>query len=79
MQLLRDPSRKKLVYSYGFDWMLVVIMTVVFFAIDKITPFHRMFSVEDKTIMFPYTEHESVPVWLLLVLFIYTRIANIYI
>ncbi|KAI8876770.1 PAP2-domain-containing protein [Backusella circina FSU 941] len=68
MQLLRDPSRKKLVYSYGFDWMLVVIMTVVFFAIDKITPFHRMFSVEDKTIMFPYTENESVPVWLLLVI-----------
>lgn len=68
MKILNDPFKKRLVLSYAYDWTLVVIMTVVFFAIDKITPFHRMFSIEDKTIMFPYTEHERVPVWALAVI-----------
>lgn len=67
MKFLNDPIQKRLVVSYLYDWLLVIIMTGAFFAIDKITPFHRMFSVEDKTIMFPYSEKESVPVWLLLV------------
>lgn len=67
MRLLQDPVQKRLAISYLYDWLLVIIMTAAFFAIDKITPFHRMFSIEDKTIMFPYTEKEAVPVWLLLV------------
>lgn len=65
--MLKDPVKRRIALSYGFDWLLVIIMTVVFFAIDKVTPFHRQFSINDKTIMFPYAEHERVPVWLLLV------------
>jgi diacylglycerol diphosphate phosphatase/phosphatidate phosphatase len=67
MRLLQDPVQKRLLISYLYDWLLVIIMTAAFFAIDKITPFHRLFSIEDKTIMFPYAEKEAVPVWLLLV------------
>ncbi|SAM07206.1 hypothetical protein [Absidia glauca] len=40
-------------------------MTGAFFALDKVSPYHREFSVTDKTIMFSYTEHEEVPVWAL--------------
>lgn len=68
MKFINDPVKKRLVVSYLYDWLLVIVMTGAFFAIDKITPFHRMFSVEDKTIMFPYSEKESVPVWLLLII-----------
>lgn len=64
-----DPFKKRLALSYLYDWLLVVIMTVAFFAIDQIPPFHRRFSVEDKTIMFPYAEQETIPVWLLMVSF----------
>lgn len=63
-----DAFQKRLALSYLYDWLLVVIMTVAFFAIDQIPPFHRMFSLEDKTIMFPYAETETIPVWLLMVL-----------
>ena len=67
MKLLKDPVKKRLVLSYIYDWLLVVIMTGAFFAIDKITPFYRRFSLEDKTIMFPHSVKETIPVWLLLV------------
>ncbi|KAI8977246.1 phosphatidic acid phosphatase type 2/haloperoxidase [Mycotypha africana] len=67
-KVLNDPFKRRLTISYVYDWLLVVIMTAVFFAIDKITPFHRMFSIEDKTIMFPHTEKETVPVWLLVII-----------
>lgn len=73
MKFSADPVRRRLIVSYLYDWLLVIIMTGAFFAIDKITPFHRMFSLEDKTIMFPYSEKESVPVWLLLVSWIFER------
>jgi hypothetical protein len=66
-KVLNDPFKKRLVLSYVYDWILVIVMTAAFFAIDKITPFHRRFSIEDKTIMFPYTEKEAVPIWLLVV------------
>lgn len=64
---IQDPFKKRLVVSYLYDWILVIVMTAAFFAIDQIPPFHRRFSVEDKTIMFPHAEEESVPVWLLMV------------
>ncbi|RCH95638.1 hypothetical protein CU098_000221, partial [Rhizopus stolonifer] len=63
--MLKDPLRKRIFLSYIYDWIFVVVMTIAFFAIDKIAPFRRRFSLQDKTIMFPYTEHESVPIWLL--------------
>lgn len=64
----RDKRTQRLVFSYLKDWILVIMMTVVFFAIDVIPPFHREFSVQDKTIMYPYTVHETVPAWSLVVM-----------
>lgn len=66
----RDSFKKRLFISYGRDWILVVIMAIIFFAIDIIPPFHREFSINDTSIMHKYTENESVPVWLLMVVFI---------
>ncbi|KAI8337531.1 phosphatidic acid phosphatase type 2/haloperoxidase [Chlamydoabsidia padenii] len=61
----RHPHTRRLIYSYLNDWLLVIVMTGAFFALDKVAPYHREFSLTDKTIMFSYTEHEEVPVWAL--------------
>jgi diacylglycerol diphosphate phosphatase/phosphatidate phosphatase len=63
----QDSYRKRLLVSYGMDWLLVLIMAIVFFAIDFIPPFHREFSINDTSIMHTYTVNETVPVWLLMV------------
>ncbi|KAI7889802.1 phosphatidic acid phosphatase type 2/haloperoxidase [Mucor mucedo] len=62
----KDSHRKRLFISYGKDWLLVLIMAIIFFAIDSIQPFHREFSINDTSIMHTYTVNESVPVWLLM-------------
>ncbi|KAI9264754.1 phosphatidic acid phosphatase type 2/haloperoxidase [Sporodiniella umbellata] len=65
---LQDPTTKKLFLSYSLDWLLVVTMTVVFFAIDILPPFHREFSIHDTTIMHYYTESQTVSLWMLTVI-----------
>ncbi|KAI9018652.1 phosphatidic acid phosphatase type 2/haloperoxidase [Phycomyces nitens] len=64
----KAPRTRNLILSYMKDWLLVLLMTAVFFAIDKIAPYHRKFSIQDKTIMFPYAVEETIPVWLLLII-----------
>jgi diacylglycerol diphosphate phosphatase/phosphatidate phosphatase len=59
--------KRRLFVSYGKDWLLVIIMIIIFFGIDLIAPFHRQFSINDTSLMHKYTENESVPVWLLIV------------
>lgn len=59
--------KKRLFISYATDWILVIAMVALFFGIDSIPPFHRQFSVEDKSLMHPFAVNEHVPVWLLAV------------
>ncbi|CAO3636043.1 unnamed protein product [Mucor fragilis] len=60
--------KKRLFVSYGKDWVLVLVMIIIFFGIDLIDPFHREFSINDTSLMHKYTVDESVPVWLLVVI-----------
>ncbi|KAI7905873.1 phosphatidic acid phosphatase type 2/haloperoxidase [Cokeromyces recurvatus] len=69
--------KKRLIISYGKDWVLVIIMVIVFFSIDRITPSYREFSINDTSIMHTYTVNESVPVWLLIVIAIIVPIVFI--
>lgn len=62
-----NSLKKRLILSYGKDWVLVIIIIIVFFAIDLITPLYREFSISDTSLMHRYTVNESVPVWLLVV------------
>ncbi|CAO3646016.1 unnamed protein product [Cunninghamella blakesleeana] len=64
----KSPRVKRLIISYLYDWILVIIMAGSFFALDKAFGFRREFSVTDKTIMFTHTDIEEIPVWLLGVL-----------
>ncbi|CDS06844.1 hypothetical protein LRAMOSA09369 [Lichtheimia ramosa] len=63
-----NPRTQRAFYSYSKDWLLVLLMLTVFFAIDLIMPFHRQFSVEDKSLMYAFTEHETVPAWSLVLI-----------
>ncbi|KAL2137085.1 hypothetical protein VTI74DRAFT_9691 [Chaetomium olivicolor] len=53
-----------LALSYVFDWVVLVAFGVIGYVLGKITPNKRPFSLDDRNIAFPYTIHETVPVWL---------------
>ncbi|KAF8933059.1 hypothetical protein BGZ58_006611 [Dissophora ornata] len=70
MDLLRLPirfrnPRFRFYCSYLFDWVLCIVLLLLFFSLDKAEPFHRDFSVQDTAIMFPYKSKETIPVWAL--------------
>ncbi|KAI8329184.1 phosphatidic acid phosphatase type 2/haloperoxidase [Choanephora cucurbitarum] len=74
---LSKSLRTRLIISYGRDWVLVIAMIIIFFAIDMIDPFHREFSINDTSLMHDYRVNESVPVWLLAVIAILVPIVAI--
>ncbi|KAF4615260.1 hypothetical protein D9613_003209 [Agrocybe pediades] len=53
--------RRRLLLSYAPDWILTIILAVLFFSLDKVNGFRREFSLHDPTISFPYAVHERVP------------------
>ncbi|KAJ2614535.1 hypothetical protein H4S08_001652 [Coemansia sp. RSA 1365] len=52
--------RSQLILSYVPDYMVLVVMAVLWGLISKIHPFHRDFSLTDKTIQYPH-KPDSVP------------------
>ncbi|KAF8136640.1 PAP2-domain-containing protein [Boletus edulis] len=56
-----NKRRLKLLRSYAPDWILTILLAVVFFALNSVHGFRRDFSVNDETIRFPYAVHERVP------------------
>jgi diacylglycerol diphosphate phosphatase/phosphatidate phosphatase len=37
----------------------------VFYALDKVNGYRRLFSITDTSLLHPYAEHERIPVWAL--------------
>ncbi|KAI7859447.1 phosphatidic acid phosphatase type 2/haloperoxidase [Circinella umbellata] len=64
----KSPQTRRVFLSYLPDWILVIIMACAFYGIDQIPPFRREFSLEDKTIQFPHSPSDSVPMWVVGVL-----------
>ncbi|BFZ60778.1 hypothetical protein YB2330_001830 [Saitoella coloradoensis] len=60
-------SRKKILASYLFDYALLVFFLVVFTTIDAIQPHHQQFTLTNESLWHRFAEHETVPVWLLIV------------
>lgn len=58
----------KVIGSYALDWIILIATGVVGVILGNVTPNKRYFSLADPNISFPFTEHELVPSWLLLVL-----------
>lgn len=58
----------RLFASYALDWIVLIVIVVVAGFLGRITPNKRPFALDDPEISFPYTEDETVPTWLLVVL-----------
>ncbi|GBC06444.1 hypothetical protein RclHR1_06830012 [Rhizophagus clarus] len=57
-------TKLQLLKAYAIDWILCFVFLAIFFGVDRLEPYHRLFSLEDKTIQFTYAEKERVPMWL---------------
>jgi len=69
---LASSSRRdltvKVVLSYVFDWVVLIVAAGIGAVLDRIEPNKRPFSLNDPNISFPYAEHETVPTWLLVII-----------
>ncbi|CEL52320.1 Diacylglycerol pyrophosphate phosphatase 1 OS=Saccharomyces cerevisiae (strain ATCC 204508 / S288c) GN=DPP1 PE=1 SV=1 [Rhizoctonia solani AG-1 IB] len=60
------PKRKmKLLLTYGADWVVTIIIIIIFYLLDEIEGFKRQFSLTDTSIQHTFAVHERVPPWLL--------------
>ncbi|KAK3989187.1 PAP2 superfamily-domain-containing protein [Cladorrhinum sp. PSN332] len=50
--------------SYIVDWVILAAVGAVGYVLGHITPNKRPFALDDRNISFPFTEEETVPVWL---------------
>ncbi|KAF7548379.1 hypothetical protein G7Z17_g7098 [Cylindrodendrum hubeiense] len=64
----RGGFSMRLLFSYAFDWIALVATAGVAAALGHIEPAKRPFSLVNPDISFPYTEHELVPPYLLIIL-----------
>ncbi|KAH8659704.1 hypothetical protein BGZ61DRAFT_154768 [Ilyonectria robusta] len=58
----------RLLFSYAFDWLFLIVVAAIAALLGRIEPKKRPFSLVDPDISFPFTEHETVPSFLLLIL-----------
>ncbi|KAF9477369.1 PAP2-domain-containing protein [Pholiota conissans] len=58
---MTSHRRLLLIRSYAPDWALTIILAAIFFALDKVTGYRRVFSLEDTSLLHPYAVHERVP------------------
>ncbi|KAF6745373.1 phosphatidic acid phosphatase type 2/haloperoxidase [Ephemerocybe angulata] len=67
--IVMTPGRRwKLLWSYAPDWILTLALAALFFSLDKVDGYRRVFSLEDTSLRHPYALHERVPDrWLYLI------------
>ncbi|KAI0341562.1 acid phosphatase/Vanadium-dependent haloperoxidase [Trametopsis cervina] len=63
-----DKQTRILVLSYATDWLISIALAAGTFGLDHVAGFKREFSLQDRTIQFPFAEHERVPDWALYVI-----------
>ncbi|KAH8735474.1 PAP2 superfamily-domain-containing protein [Ilyonectria robusta] len=64
----RGRISMRLLLSYAFDWISLIAVAGIAAALGHIDPAKRPFSLVNPDISFPYTEHELVPPYLLIIL-----------
>ncbi|WWC73324.1 uncharacterized protein I206_107291 [Kwoniella pini CBS 10737] len=60
--------RLRIFLSYAPDWALTIVLWGIFYLLDKINGYRRLFDITDNSLAHPYADPERVPVWLLAVL-----------
>jgi diacylglycerol diphosphate phosphatase/phosphatidate phosphatase len=60
---MTPQRRRRLWISYGLDWILTIGVWAVFYAIDKVNGYRRLFSITDTSLHHPFAEDERIHVW----------------
>ncbi|WWC91455.1 uncharacterized protein L201_006401 [Kwoniella dendrophila CBS 6074] len=64
-----NKSRRLRIFSsYAPDWALTIVLWAIFYLLDKINGYRRLFDITDTSLAHPHADPERVPVWLLAVL-----------
>lgn len=50
--------------SYIFDYIIIVVLIIVFSALDKAEPFHQRFSIHNQSLQYPFAQPERIAPWL---------------
>ncbi|RDB24140.1 Phospholipid phosphatase 5 [Hypsizygus marmoreus] len=58
---ISPTRRRKLILSYLPDWIITIVLAALFFSLDKVDGYQRVFSLEDTSLRHPYAIHERVP------------------
>ncbi|KAK8843500.1 hypothetical protein IAR55_007160 [Kwoniella newhampshirensis] len=59
--------RLRIFLSYFPDWCLTILLWGLFYLLDKVNGYRRLFDITDTSLAHPYADPERVPVWLLAV------------
>ncbi|KAJ6547420.1 phosphatidic acid phosphatase type 2/haloperoxidase [Mycena capillaripes] len=68
-----STRRTKFLLSYAPDWLITLALAAVFFSLDRVHGFKRVFSLEDTSLRHPYAVHERIPDFGLFQLFLRLR------
>jgi len=68
-----SPSSKKLsavavTISYSFDYVILLVLIIAFYLLDKAEPFHQPFSLKNYSLMYQYEEKERITIQMAIVL-----------
>lgn len=58
---ITPQRRKKIILSYLPDWLMTIVLVLIFFLLDEIPGFRRDFSLNDTSLQHPFAEHERIP------------------
>ncbi|PFH52415.1 hypothetical protein AMATHDRAFT_140084 [Amanita thiersii Skay4041] len=60
-QPISAARRRQLLLSYAPDWYSLVLLPALFFSLDKVEGYRRLFALQDTSLRHPYAVHERVP------------------
>lgn len=58
---ITPERRRKLLISYLPDWLITLVLAAIFFSLDHVDGYQRVFSLEDTSLRHPHAVHERVP------------------
>lgn len=60
-QKMSPARRRKIIFSYAPDWILTIVLAALFFSLDKVEGYRRLFSLADTSLRHTYALQERVP------------------
>ncbi|CRG90133.1 hypothetical protein PISL3812_07174 [Talaromyces islandicus] len=58
----KKSLRARVVISYIFDYVIIIAFAIGFYILDRIEPYHQHFSLDNKSLQYPYAVHERVTI-----------------